>query len=629
MSPEPVPCQKEIIQVGALIPTRSLVVEALVCFCFFSYSQKCRMPYKDVVKCWHEGVLAAEKKDFDLALKNFTSIEDPPSKIWFNIGCIHLLKGELQEALEAYNKSIIKDHFLAVGFFQRSYIYFQLEKYEKALSDLHLALAQLRDNSVIDYKQLGLRHLLYNWEVLYNSAVMLCYLEKWQSAEEKLKEALNWLPGDGKNDRLDVALDHVQRHVLLQPVHVPDGELFRPRKQEVEQLNSKDFLGKPKVISSVVPNDEFSGFAPLRPQKPAFYEPCREAMQGRDAGYHRVVEHYYPEKSNEVAIKANSVLFVLNKEGDWATAIHDGQKILIPTYLLEPVNAPKADMKKINNGIPLPPMKMPPTRPNMKSLGEQPPQLQQGNPVPNLDGLPPQPTRDPPEPFKLKTVTFRAEPMVEKAVPLQSSSHMNQETILLKTVHPRAEPAVEIDVPLQSSSHIHQETMQAELEPIYEDVAQPALDDLIVLQVHSEFTVAMTVNKDITFPELQTLLRDKLRQRGEQIAIQLSFRDSDGKGLTPVQSNGDLQRMWQHAKDKRLMLCCKDADHCVGRPILYRMIALYEYPAEGPEDLKFTQGDIITILSEVNEEWLEGHCNGNIGIFPKCFASYLDGEQKP
>ncbi|XP_075435253.1 NADPH oxidase activator 1 isoform X2 [Ascaphus truei] len=600
MSPEPVPCQKEIIQVGALIPTRSLVVEALVCFCFFSYSQKCRMPYKDVVKFWHEGVLAAEKKDFDLALKNFTSIEDPPSKIWFNIGCIHLLKGELQEALEAYNKSIIKDHFLAVGFFQRSYIYFQLEKYEKALSDLHLALAQLRDNSVIDYKQLGLRHLLYNWEVLYNSAVMLCYLEKWQSAEEKLKEALNWLPGDGKNDRLDVALDHVQRHVLLQPVHVPDGELFRPRKQEVEQLNSKDFLGKPKVISSVVPNDEFSGFAPLRPQKPAFYEPCREAMQGRDAGYHRVVEHYYPEKSNEVAIKANSVLFVLNKEGDWATAIHDGQKILIPTYLLEPVNAPKADMKKINNGIPLPPMKMPPTRPNIeRTLGSSPRSYSRETQCQIWMGYLPNPRGIPPEPFKLKTVTFRAEPMVEKAVPLQSSSHMNQETIL------------------------------AELEPIYEDVAQPALDDLIVLQVHSEFTVAMTVNKDITFPELQTLLRDKLRQRGEQIAIQLSFRDSDGKGLTPVQSNGDLQRMWQHAKDKRLMLCCKDADHCVGRPILYRMIALYEYPAEGPEDLKFTQGDIITILSEVNEEWLEGHCNGNIGIFPKCFASYLDGEQKP
>lgn len=42
---------------------------------------------------------------------------------------------------------------------------FLLGRYEKALSDCHLALAQLRNNSVIDYKQLGLRHLLFTWEV--------------------------------------------------------------------------------------------------------------------------------------------------------------------------------------------------------------------------------------------------------------------------------------------------------------------------------------------------------------------------------------------------------------------------------------------------------------------------------
>lgn len=98
------------------------------------------------------------------------------------------------------------------------------------------------------------------------------------------------------------------------------------------------------------------------------------------------------------------------------------------------------------------------------------------------------------------------------------------------------------------------------------------------------------------------------------------------------------------------------------------MVALYDYATQGPEDLEFSEGDTIDILGKgealqvklirlymylfssdfhlkyctsyyfflcsdeshcpvsfslsllVNEEWLEGHCAGNIGIFPSCFA---------
>nr|XP_046204690.1 NADPH oxidase activator 1-like [Oncorhynchus gorbuscha] len=51
--------------------------------------------------------------------------------------------------------------------------------------------------------------------------------------------------------------------------------------------------------------------------------------------------------------------------------------------------------------------------------------------------------------------------------------------------------------------------------------------------------------------------------------------------------------------------------------ILYQMVALCDYAAEGPEDLEFSEGDTIDILSEVNEDRLEGHC---AGIFPRLFA---------
>ncbi|XP_063792305.1 NADPH oxidase activator 1 isoform X2 [Pseudophryne corroboree] len=651
------------------------------------------MPYKDLVKCWNEGVLAADQKDLDSALQHFTCIDDPPSKIWFNIGCIHILKGDLENALQAYSQCVAKDNCLAVGFFQRSYVHFKLERYEKALTDCHLALAQLRDNSVIDYKQLGLRHLLYSWEVVYNTAVILSYLGKWEKAQEKLNEAFRCLPGETGSLRLDVALTQIQRQVLLQPMGVPEGELFRPRKQEVDQLKFKDFLGKPKIISSVVPNDQYSGFEPLRPQKPGFYEPCREAMQGREAGYHRVLVHYYPENSAEVAVKASSILYVLNKDESWATAIHDGQKILIPTNFLEPVNAPKADMKKMNNGIPLPPTKMPPTRPNVKPTSEQWPQ--QGNLIPAQD-VPPRPTGDLPEPTEpvrgkmdirvrqdqeLETavhrrrgqdlevpVPSRDEGVGDMAVPTNTvdvtipfRSHLIEnvisppiaEPVRVKEAPQRPQPKVETVVTLQSAQRPRQEAAKEEMTQTLMINSHPAdsaassaddrhvaqnkpdhaveagVEDSITLQVHTEFTVDLSVRKDITYLQLQHLLRQKLEQQGVQMDIHLSYRDVEGKHVTPVKEDRDLQGMWGQARNKRLMLCCKDAYHCVGRPILYRMRAIYTYPSEGPEDLTFNQGDTIDILSEVNEDWLEGHCNGSIGIFPKCFVTFIDERDPP
>ncbi|KAM4019083.1 NADPH oxidase activator 1 [Anomaloglossus baeobatrachus] len=588
------------------------------------------MPYKDLIKCWHQGVLAMEKKDWDSALKSFTSIEDPPSKIWFNVGYIHILREDFPSALQAYSQCVIKDPCLAVGFFQRSYVHFKLKWYEKALGDCHLAIAQLRSNSVIDYKQLGLHHLLYTWEVLYNSAVILCYLGKWESAQQKMNEAGSWLPPEIRNAKLEAAQAQIQSRQLLQPISVPDGEIFRPRKQEVQQLNSIDFLGKPKVISSVVPNDQYSGFEPLRPQKPGFYQPCQEAMQGRDAGYHRVMVHYYPENSGEVAVKANSIVFILNKHGDWATAIHDGQKILIPENILEPVDAPKADMKKMNNGIPLPPTKMPPTRPNAKTAGNAPPSVY-APPQPGSEPSAPNedPKREDPgassEEGQVKATMVQEEDQV-KGVPPREKVEMTARTVIAEAAPYRPLQRVEMVVTLQSCASVTKEVTEEIRENDKVEVeASAPIEDVITIQVHTEFTVDLPVSKDITYQELQRLLRNKLQQQGEKMSIQLSYRDSESKRLTSVKDDGDLPGMWMQAENKRLMLCCKDSC-CVGRPILCRMKAIYTYAAEGPEDLPFKQGDLIDIFSEVNEEWLEGHCNGSIGIFPKCFATKVSEE---
>ncbi|XP_060040617.1 neutrophil cytosol factor 2-like, partial [Erinaceus europaeus] len=51
-----------------------------------------------------------------------------------------------------------------------------------------------------------------------------------------------------------------------------------------------------------------------------------------------------------------------------------------------------------------------------------------------------------------------------------------------------------------------------------------------------------------------------------------------------------------------------------------QVVALFSYEATQPEDLEFTEGDVILVLSMVNEEWLEGECNGKVGIFPRAFV---------
>uniref|UniRef100_A0A8V5HFG0 Uncharacterized protein n=1 Tax=Melopsittacus undulatus TaxID=13146 RepID=A0A8V5HFG0_MELUD len=223
------------------------------------------MAYRELVRRWHQGVLAAEGGDWETALDIFAAIPGPPARICFNMGCVHLLAERPEAALRAFNDTIAKDSSLAVGFFQRGFVHLQLGRYEEALSDYHMAFSHLRKNPFIDYKQLGLRHILYAWEVLYSTAAAQCQLQQWQEARVTLDKAVVWRP-EGRTAILDLAFQQVQNHLFLEPMQVPLGEFFRPRKKEVEQLDSKDFLGKPKVISSIIPNDEYIGFEPLRPQ---------------------------------------------------------------------------------------------------------------------------------------------------------------------------------------------------------------------------------------------------------------------------------------------------------------------------------------------------------------------------
>lgn len=219
----------------------------------------------DLVRDWHQGAQAVERGDWDCALRLFSGIPEPPARLCFNVGCVHLLAGDPEAALQAFDQAVTKDTCMAVGFFQRGVANFQLERFWEALSDFQLALAQLRDNATIDYTQLGLRFKLQAWEVWFNMAAVQCQLGLWAEATCSLEKAISQGP-DGARDDLDVALGQVQKQAPLQPRQVPGGEVFRPHRRRLEHLEPVDFLGKAKVVACTVPDDQHEDIQPQQPQ---------------------------------------------------------------------------------------------------------------------------------------------------------------------------------------------------------------------------------------------------------------------------------------------------------------------------------------------------------------------------
>uniref|UniRef100_A0A8C8Y9W8 Neutrophil cytosol factor 2 n=1 Tax=Panthera leo TaxID=9689 RepID=A0A8C8Y9W8_PANLE len=124
------------------------------------------MSLAEAISLWNEGVLAADKKDWKGALDAFTAVQDPHSRICFNIGCMHTILENMPEAEKAFTRSINRDKHLAVAYFQRGMLYYRIEKYDSAIKDLKEALTQLRGNQLIDYKILGLQFKLFACEVV-------------------------------------------------------------------------------------------------------------------------------------------------------------------------------------------------------------------------------------------------------------------------------------------------------------------------------------------------------------------------------------------------------------------------------------------------------------------------------
>ncbi|XP_027756312.1 neutrophil cytosol factor 2 [Empidonax traillii] len=510
------------------------------------------MSLVETIRLWQEGVCAADRKDWSAALDAFTAVQNPPAKICFNIGCIHLVLGKLAEAEEAFTRSIGCDKHLAVAYFQRGTVFYRRQNNGKAIEDFKEALAQLRGNQLIDYKILGLHYRLFACEILYNIALVYATTENWEKAEEHLTLAMS-MKSEPQHNKIDRAMEAILKQKLCALVAIPVGKLFRPNEKQVAQLEKKDYLGKAMVVASVVDKDSFSGFAPLQPQtsgpppRPKTPEILR-ALQGQP---HRVMYEFIPETAEELQVLPGNIVFVLKKEKDnWATVMFNGKKGIVPCNFLEPV--------ELHNKL----------------------HIQEETPV--EEEMPESPTSTVPE-------------------------------------KPRRPPPDHIPATVTQPRDTAKE-------------AEPPVPSPHVLKVHYKYTVALRVEPGLSYEELLDLVCRKLELQPQH--TELRYKPAESQELVPLTAK-NLDAAWSQSKDNCLTAWC---DLTEGEGFLpdskpeespqeatpkemgpTQVVAQYSYEATQPEDLEFQAGDVILVLSKVNEDWLEGQCNGKTGIFPSAF----------
>lgn len=158
--------------------------------------------------------------------------------------------------------------------------------------------------------------------------------------------------------------------------------------------------------------------------------------------------------------------------------------------------------------------------------------------------------------------------------------------------------------------------------------------DLYTLKVHHRFTVALETRPEVPYGQLRAAVAQKLRLQPQH--TRLSYRAQDSGELLPL-SQDSMKAAWASARDCSLTLWCESTVGDQGVPEEpedagpappaadeltegSQVVALFSYQATQPEDLEFQEGDVILVLSLVDQEWLEGECQGKVGIFPRAFV---------
>ncbi len=57
-----------------------------------------------------------------------------------------------------------------------------------------------------------------------------------------------------------------------------------------------------------------------------------------------------------------------------------------------------------------------------------------------------------------------------------------------------------------------------------------------------------------------------------------------------------------------------------------QVIVLFDYEAQGEQELLLTEGDIVTVVAKEDDVWWCGQCKGKMGMFPSTYVEPYEGE---
>ncbi|XP_041370008.1 neutrophil cytosol factor 2-like [Gigantopelta aegis] len=214
------------------------------------------MSLKKAVTLWNEAVILSQRGKYEESIDTFQNIVSQSAKIQYNIGCVNLFLTRYVNAIKSFDAALGHDRFLAVGYFQRAVAKFHLHQYAEADQDLNLARQNLRGELFIDYHQLGLPFTLYLYQIVQNLAVIQLKQGNESAAHRLFQESVNL-----QSQKSSQPIPQYSSRNGLKLFELPhNSALFCPPKSMVDNLEKKDFLGKAKVVSSVIEHDTFVGF---------------------------------------------------------------------------------------------------------------------------------------------------------------------------------------------------------------------------------------------------------------------------------------------------------------------------------------------------------------------------------
>ncbi|KAG8732668.1 hypothetical protein FRC11_011652 [Ceratobasidium sp. 423] len=200
---------------------------------------------KAELEAWANALNAYDAEDFQKALELFEPISDT-SRILTNIGLILATIGEHERAIERFKRATELDIYLAIAYFQCGVSCFLLGDYEAAFEQFESAFMWLRGNQAINYEQIGLRFRLYTAEILFNRGLCLLNMGRPEDAMQDLLAAQKE-KSTPEHDVIDDAIGEQGEGYTV--FSIPVGVLFRPNPNKIKNLQTKDYLGKARLIS--------------------------------------------------------------------------------------------------------------------------------------------------------------------------------------------------------------------------------------------------------------------------------------------------------------------------------------------------------------------------------------------